>query len=77
MPVRARDTSFSYLVNGAERIHHWHVAARALAEWLIGLNDDSALASRRFLSRLERACIGPDDGLATRQLRDLPRASVG
>lgn len=54
-----RHLIFSHL---AERIHHRRVAAEALAEWLIRLNDDSALASRRLLSRLERASIGPDDG---------------
>ena len=66
-----RHLIFSYLANAAERLHHRHKATAALADWLIDPNDHPEVASRSFLSRLERADIDPDDGMSARQLHAL------
>ena len=63
-----------YLANAAARLHYRDRAAGALIEWVMDREGGPAFASRRLLSRLDRANIDPDERLSGSEWRHFQRA---
>ena len=64
----------TYLANVAARLHHRDRAAGALAEWVMEREGGPGFASRRLLSRLDRANIDPDERMSGSEWRLFQRA---